>query len=80
MFFSYLPSSIGFYSHVICSGTKILPTVHKTVVAFYSHVICSGTKIKQIGRKREVLFYSHVICSGTKMSNLLIPDVSETPI
>ena len=36
-----------FYSHVICSGTKIDTNTKQIVEMFYSHVICSGTKIKQ---------------------------------
>ena len=34
-----------FYSHVICSGTKINFKVLFYLFMFYSHVICSGTKI-----------------------------------
>ena len=36
-----------FYSHVICSGTKIAKgnTIYR--IKFYSHVICSGTKMLQ---------------------------------
>ena len=35
----------GFYSHVICSGTKIVEIKNYCGDVFYSHVICSGTKI-----------------------------------
>ena len=34
-----------FYSHVICSGTKIDAICELYSNLFYSHVICSGTKI-----------------------------------
>ena len=36
-----------FYSHVICSGTKILLCPVNHFVKFYSHVICPGTKINR---------------------------------
>ena len=36
-----------FYSHVICSGTKIKTTLKGEKLEFYSHVICSGTKIEK---------------------------------
>ena len=67
------PTLRKFYSHVICSGTKIiLGTIfHQRV--FYSHVICSGTKILGVQDENASLFYSHVICSGTKISNHIIP-------
>nr|DAY52339.1 MAG TPA: hypothetical protein [Caudoviricetes sp.] len=39
-------NGIGFYSHVICLGTKILKLQAWYVFMFYSHVICLGTKIE----------------------------------
>ena len=38
----------AFYSHVICSGTKIVNKDEQAMKAFYSHVICSGTKISRL--------------------------------
>ena len=37
--------STGFYSHVICLGTKIMFNALLALELFYSHVICLGTKI-----------------------------------
>ena len=38
-----------FYSHVICSGTKMQTLEVIQGPRFYSHVICSGTKIVLVG-------------------------------
>ena len=38
-----------FYSHVICSGTKIELGLFQLRLKFYSHVICSGTKMVLYG-------------------------------
>ncbi len=56
-----------FYSHVICSGTKIAPQAVYHGCWFYSHVICSGTKMQGLISPSTLGFYRHVICSGTKI-------------
>ena len=38
----------GFYSHVICLGTKICTDLFLQQLLFYSHVICLGTKISNL--------------------------------
>ena len=64
-----LAKTSTFYSHVICSGTKITMVKKGEMLKFYSHVICSGTKINPVKSLSTFEFYSHVICSGTKISN-----------
>ena len=37
----------GFYSNIICLGTKIKVGAENGNDKFYSHIICLGTKITQ---------------------------------
>ena len=45
-----------FYSHVICSGTKIQNYPSRQLDGFYSHVICSGTKIQPPKHPQDICF------------------------